>query len=412
MEIGATRNEADREEDEPGEDLVVLAAVVPVPLRPANVPDPEHLPALTLVKELDADPADASDRIEESDPIEGPRSPGVPIRMSQDLPVELRSVADVSTALTALATPDGSEAAVEPAAAPVLKATESSHEVPDAPHAIAALRRAAAQAQSIGTEPPRRTSIELPRRVSSELWRDLARIAHTDRPSAEAKVSESFPVTLGDSTEVPLAAENLEAIDVRGSVQGPLTSLAPTAATEQVGEQDFQAPMAGGKPSKSDAASSPVLQISVPVPKSPFSTVLNAASQMRPAPATLPNEAATAHSIVQTLRLQATNGGGTAVITLTPKYLGAVTVSLRVSEGGVTATLQAENPSVRSWIESNAPLLKDSLAERGLTLTEMVVAEPYEPRRQMEDQPRRHAGDRAPTRRSRRREESTFDVVV
>jgi flagellar hook-length control protein FliK len=133
---------------------------------------------------------------------------------------------------------------------------------------------------------------------------------------------------------------------------------------------------------------------------------------VRPAQVTLPNEAATSHSIVQTIRLQAANGGGTAVITLTPKYLGAVTVSLRVSEGGVTATLQAENGSVRTWIEANAPLLKDGLAERGLTLTEMVVAEPDEPRRQMEDQPRRQAEGRSPGRRPRRREESSFDVLV
>jgi hypothetical protein len=127
----------------------------------------------------------------------------------------------------------------------------------------------------------------------------------------------------------------------------------------------------------------------------------------------LPNESANAHSIVQTLRLQATAGGGTAVISLAPKYLGSVTVSLRVVDGGVTATLHAESPSVRAWIDANVPLLRDGLAEQGLRLERVIVAETPESRHNGEDHTRdEHERPPVPTRRPRRREDRTFDVVV
>src|SRR5262249_38509338 len=63
----------------------------------------------------------------------------------------------------------------------------------------------------------------------------------------------------------------------------------------------------------------------------------------------LPNEEGVMSSIVQSMRLQMHDGVGTAVVHLEPEYLGAVSISLRVENGVVTASLHAENPQVRAW---------------------------------------------------------------
>jgi flagellar hook-length control protein FliK len=89
---------------------------------------------------------------------------------------------------------------------------------------------------------------------------------------------------------------------------------------------------------------------------------------------TLPN-VDLSHQIVQGVRLQWQDGVGDAKITLQPDYLGEVSVSLRVSDGGVTATLHADSAAVRSWIEANEPALRQALADQGLTLHKLTVAD-------------------------------------
>ncbi len=162
-----------------------------------------------------------------------------------------------------------------------------------------------------------------------------------------------------------------------------------------------------------DVSPAPVLQFNA----APASLLAGGAVAVTPrlpvAPArvTLPNETAAARSIVQTLRVQAVNGGGTAVITLTPEYLGSVTVSLHVKDGGVVATVQAENSAVRVWIESNVSLLRDGLAEQGLKLEQVIVADRSSPERHDEDaRSGRQAHDQTPQRRPRRRDDGTFEV--
>src|SRR5262249_33091021 len=62
--------------------------------------------------------------------------------------------------------------------------------------------------------------------------------------------------------------------------------------------------------------------------------------------ATVPllNAEGVASSIVQTMRLQMRDGVGIAVVHLEPDYLGAVSITLRVERGMVTASLHTENP--------------------------------------------------------------------
>lgn len=128
---------------------------------------------------------------------------------------------------------------------------------------------------------------------------------------------------------------------------------------------------------------------------------------------TLPDEANVASSIVQTMRLQMRDGIGTAVVNLEPEYLGAVRIALRVEGGVVTATLHAQNPQVRAWAEANEPLLRQGLADQGLSLDRLLVSE----ERVSEERPssgRRRPSEQepAPHRQPRGAESTTFEVVV
>ena len=106
------------------------------------------------------------------------------------------------------------------------------------------------------------------------------------------------------------------------------------------------------------------------------------------------------------------DGVGTAVVHLEPDYLGAVSISLRVENGVVTASLHAENPQVRGWMEANASLLRESLSGQGLSLDRLLITderiadERSSGRRQQQEQ-EQHA-----RQRPRRDESTTFEVVV
>jgi flagellar hook-length control protein FliK len=88
-----------------------------------------------------------------------------------------------------------------------------------------------------------------------------------------------------------------------------------------------------------------------------------------------------AMQIVESIRLQWSDRGGTARIQLDPSHLGAVTISLDVDASGqVAARLEAANPAVREWLHSNQQWLKSALADQQLTLDRLDVAEPPESR--------------------------------
>lgn len=128
----------------------------------------------------------------------------------------------------------------------------------------------------------------------------------------------------------------------------------------------------------------------------------------------IPNAPAVMNSIVQSMRMQHQDGVSTATIALDPGFLGGVAISIHVVNGAVTATVQADNPQVRAWLEANESALRQGLETHGLTLERLVVREeappedkasPDERRRQqqspLEDKPRR-----------RRQETATFEVIV
>lgn len=112
-----------------------------------------------------------------------------------------------------------------------------------------------------------------------------------------------------------------------------------------------------------------------------------------------PSAAAAWHvpeQIIRQMQLQWTDGTGRATLRLNPEHLGEVVVEMRVENGGVTATLRAETPAVRAWIESHRQDLATGLAVSGLRLDDLRVDTRDDAR-----EGRREPQGEAPRRRSR-----------
>lgn len=114
-----------------------------------------------------------------------------------------------------------------------------------------------------------------------------------------------------------------------------------------------------------------------------------------------------ADQLVQALRVQWRDGGGEATVTLHPEFLGEVSISLRVEDGGMTAVVRAEQSEVRDWIQSNIGLLRDRLQEQGLTLHKFDVSDGYQTR---DGQPRDDRGNGRPFAKPARRQARTIDT--
>jgi flagellar hook-length control protein FliK len=107
--------------------------------------------------------------------------------------------------------------------------------------------------------------------------------------------------------------------------------------------------------------------------------------------------------LIDSIRLLGREGAGEARVRLRPEVLGEVTIAIAVHHGAVTASIAAESPAVRQWVETNEGLLREKLAEQGLHLERLTVSHdeaPPEPgsrdrRRSRDEEPE------APTRRHR-----------
>jgi flagellar hook-length control protein FliK len=138
----------------------------------------------------------------------------------------------------------------------------------------------------------------------------------------------------------------------------------------------------------------------------------SSAGNVTPGMPAMPSERDVTAQIVQSMRLQFRDGIGEAVLTLKPEHLGTVSISLRVENGGLKASVQAEMPEVRQWLQSQQDSLRSALSEHGLRLDRFDV-EP-DGRRQSSSSDTR---DEEPTRkrqprRSAQVDEPVFEVVV
>jgi hypothetical protein len=176
-------------------------------------------------------------------------------------------------------------------------------------------------------------------------------------------------------------------------------------------DKDFNQPASPGIDRRSPKSiTAPALHLAETAAR-PDSTTPSAASS-HAAVAPLPNEDGVVSSIVQTMRLQMRDGVGTAVVHLEPDYLGAVSIALRVENGVVTASLHAENPQVRAWMEANAPLLSESLASQGLSLDRLVITDERIAEERSADRRHQQEQEQHAPRRPRRNNASTFEVIV
>lgn len=116
--------------------------------------------------------------------------------------------------------------------------------------------------------------------------------------------------------------------------------------------------------------------------------------------------------LVQSLRVQFRDGVGEAVLRLKPEHLGSISIAVRVENGGIRATVQAEAPAVRQWLESQQESLRSGLAEHGLRLERFVV----NPDGRRESAAQEHGEERSPHRRQPRQasrsDEPVFEVVA
>ena len=142
------------------------------------------------------------------------------------------------------------------------------------------------------------------------------------------------------------------------------------------------------------------------------SGVLAAAGQpLTPAAPSLPSDHDVTLQIVQSLRMQFRDGIGEAVLRLKPEHLGSVSISLRVENGGLKASVQAEVPAVRQWLESQQDTLRTALAEQGLRLDRFDV-EPDAQRQASPDDAQERQQRKRHARKRHQSEQPVFEVVV
>jgi len=123
-------------------------------------------------------------------------------------------------------------------------------------------------------------------------------------------------------------------------------------------------------------------------------------------------DAHVADQIVQSMRMQWMQGGGEATIELNPNALGKVQVQVRVDRGVVSASVEADTPIVREWLASHRDDLTQNLAQQGLRLDKLIIAEtaresPSRDARDSRQAPREPARQR---RDERGRETDTFEL--
>lgn len=122
-----------------------------------------------------------------------------------------------------------------------------------------------------------------------------------------------------------------------------------------------------------------------------------------------------ARQVVRSLYMQWRDGAGEARVQLHPEHLGHVTLSLKLDQGAVTATVVAETETAQRWIEGHRELLQQSLGEQGLKLDRLLVTTSREGHREPETgaQGQAHGhgqGQRKPA--PRRLNQGVFEVRV
>lgn len=238
------------------------------------------------------------------------------------------------------------------------------------------------------------------------------------RPTTEGAVSESEPG--GEVVEPIRTASQAPRKSVGVAPQAPhLHAVDATAHTESSGSPSAKAPtveppvLARPRPmahaAQAIAAFQAVAAASLGAGTAELTTMAAEAPRTM---AMLDQELPT--PIIQAIRVQAEQGGGQARMRLNPGFLGGVSVDVRVDGATVVAALQASNPEVREWMRTNEAALRQSLADQGLHLAQLVIADD-EAQTGAEDDRRQQGGSgnrQEPKRQRRQNGTSTFEALL
>jgi flagellar hook-length control protein FliK len=118
--------------------------------------------------------------------------------------------------------------------------------------------------------------------------------------------------------------------------------------------------------------------------------------------------------LVSSIKMQWKDGIGEAKLHLRPDALGAVSVSLRVEAGAVTAVVRAESAQVQHWVLQHQQTLRQQMEAAGLRLDELVVS-PDDQRQQARDESSpdpQHRRSRGQTRANAREDEPRFELLA
>ena len=321
--------------------------------------------------------------------------------------------------------------ATEHAAAPGRPGDDGAPVAPvgDRPAPAPALRDAQSEATTEDAQPMRRdprppeqSAAQGPHDVRPEQARQLdARGARITAEAADSPEPEVAPAPQGAQRPPVRATGSVRPAIVPEAASGAAASgPSPAVAAVQIGGAragESSGAEAGGSRDGVPGAIRPSLTPGVAVSAAPmllhgeFARQLATVAQAAAHRASVSAGEELAPQIVQALRMQVLQGGGEARVQLRPEHLGALTIDVRVENGRVSATFNAEVPAVRHWLESHESSLRQALSEQGLELSRFVVHEDGEAPSQ--EQQGQGESRRRQARRTRQGEEdATFEVIV
>jgi hypothetical protein len=284
------------------------------------------------------------------------------------------------------------------------EATRSATETPASVDA----RTAPATQAARGSKPPRADHAKAPQRAAlNELAPDAQAIAtsanHPAAGTAQGNGGNDATDAAAPSSKAARLARALERAAALNSESGAAAAVAatdsgsgqPSAFDDASAERDSHS---FGAPRQVNGGVTFTVAAPTPFDMRTLARAVDAASQVGDGSATHIPERDVVAQLVQSMRVQFRDGIGEAVVKLKPEHLGAVQVSLKIENGAITATVQADVASVRHWLESQQDTLRTSLAEQGLRLERFVVEPDGERQASRED-----AQGREQRRQQRRR---------
>lgn len=243
-------------------------------------------------------------------------------------------------------------------------------------------------------------------------WRAARRAATGETVSAIPPVSEVRPEATTGAAAAPSPASSRLAqwMGQQAPVEGPFLAETSTGIAAGVGgvtaaampasrtsEVLFRLSQAGGDRSTGADHHLPFGLAPMVVAPSGASPEITPSSMSAAAPPLAPAVGEQVmQQVVQSLKMQWKDGIGEAKLHLRPDALGAVTVTLRVEAGAVTAVVRAESAQVQEWVLQHQHTLRQQMEAAGLHLDELVVS-PDDQRQQQPGQ------DSAPEQRRRPR---------